>query len=309
MLIDLLIFIIAAFILLKSINIIIISASNLAKKFNISEFVIGTILIGSATSFPELFIGITSAIKKIPQLSLGNVIGASLLDLTLVTAVPVIIAKGISSKSKYIVRDTKYMVILIFLPLLLLLFNKTISRIEGIILIAAFCLYTNYLLKQKRSEKTAKRIISQNTGKNILMFIFGITLLLLSSHFAVKHAELIALELKIPVTLIGLILVSFGTTLPELTFGIKAALSKHQGMAIGNLVGSVIFNLLFIVGVTSIIRPIIPEIEPLILGFLFLIIASLCFYYFIKKEGKITITDGIILSLVYIVFLILELTL
>ena len=161
MLINLLIFIIAAFVLLKSVNLIVTSAANLAKKFNISEFVIGTILIGPATSFPELFIGINSAIKKIPQLSLGNVIGASLLDLTLVAAVPVIIAKGLSSRSKYIVQDTKYMFVAIFL-LLILLLDKTISRIDGIILIIAFSFYVRYLLKQKPSEKETKNLFHKN---------------------------------------------------------------------------------------------------------------------------------------------------
>lgn len=308
MLIDLLIFVIAAFVLLKSVNITITSLANLAKSVNISEFVIATIFMGAATSFPELFIGINSAIKNIPQLSLGNVIGASLLDLTLVIGAPVLIAKGILSKSKYIVQDTKYMVFTIFLPLLLLL-DKTISRIDGIILIAAFGLCIRYLLKQKRFKKATKKIIPQKLKKNILMFILGVFLLLISSHFAVKHAELIALELKIPTTLIGLILVSFGTTLPELTFGIKAALSKHSGMAVGNLVGSVVFNLLFIVGFTSILRPITPEIKPLILGSIFLIIASLFFYHSVKNGRTITVREGIILSAIYIIFLILEFTL
>ncbi|MDP3918986.1 MAG: sodium:calcium antiporter, partial [Nanoarchaeota archaeon] len=92
MLIDFIIFIIAIFVLLKSVNITIKSLTNLAKSINISEFVIATIFMGVATSLPELFIGINSAIKNIPQLSLGNVIGASLLDLTLVIGIPVLIA-------------------------------------------------------------------------------------------------------------------------------------------------------------------------------------------------------------------------
>jgi len=264
--------------------------------------------MGTATSLPEFFIGITSAIRNIPQLSLGNVIGASLLDLTIVLAIPILLAKKINPHSETEKKDTILMFLLLFLPLILIL-DRTFSRIDGLILLIAFFLYTKHLLKQKRLEKLAKKLIPRELIKNLLKFFVGVSLLLLSSNFVVKYADLIAQELVLSPVLIGLIIVSVGTTLPELTFGIEAAIKKHPGMAVGNIVGSVVANMILVIGTTSIIRPIFPSITPLIPAFAFLILTALIFYYFIKNNKALTKKHALILSSIYILFLISELIL
>ncbi|MBU2639509.1 MAG: sodium:calcium antiporter [Nanoarchaeota archaeon] len=304
----LLFFILAIVVLVKSVKITISSLTNLSKNLNLSEFVIATIFMGTATSLPEFFIGITSAIRNIPQLSLGNVIGASLLDLTIVLAIPILLAKKINPHSETEKKDTKLMFLLLFLPLILIL-DRTFSRIDGLILLIAFFLYTKHLLKQKRLEKLAKKLIPRELIKNLLKFFVGVSLLLLSSNFVVKYADLIAQELVLSPVLIGLIIVSVGTTLPELTFGIEAAIKKHPGMAVGNIVGSVVANMILVIGTTSIIRPIFPSITPLIPAFAFLILTALIFYYFIKNNKALTKKHALILSSIYILFLISELIL
>ena len=299
------IFAVSIFVLVKGVNLCIKSLASLAKYFNIPEFIIATVLMGSATSFPELFVGITSAIENVPQISLGNLTGASLLDATLIIAIPAIIAGGIKSKSKYIAEDTKYTLLLLFLPLIALI-DSRISRLEGFILLSSYIVLTYFIIKQKKTEKIKIIHHHKNTFNSFLIFLVGIILLLGGAHFAIKNATLIAEELIIPPILIGIFLISIGTTLPELTFGIKAALSNHPGMALGNIVGSLSVNMLFILGVTSFIRPISPEMAPILIAMFFLLFSSLIFYLFIKKDKSLTVKESVILVFIYIIFLVLE---
>ena len=305
MLENILIFVIAIAVLVKSVNITINSLTNLAKNINVSEFMVATVLMGTATSLPEFFVGINSAIRNVPQLALGNVIGASILDLTLVAGIPLLIAKKIKPQAPNIGISKKYMLFIIFLPLIFIL-DKTISRTEGFILLAVFFIYIYSLLKRRRIKKITKKIIPKKILKNIAGFSVGTALLIISAHFVVKHSNLLAQDLSVPPVIIGLFMVSIGTTLPEITFGIKAALSKHPGMIVGDAVGSLIANLLLVVGATSLIRPITPTIKPFILGAVFLVISALVFYFSVKRGKTLTIKHGLTFIGVYLLFALLE---
>tara|TARA_Y100000310_G_C20691121_1_gene822273 strand:+ start:675 stop:1601 length:927 start_codon:yes stop_codon:yes gene_type:complete len=302
---NILFFLIAIIALVKSVNITVNSLTTLAKNLNVSEFIIATVLMGTTTSLPELFVGINSAIRNIPQLSLGNVIGASILDVTLVIGIPLLIAKKIKPKSKNIAFSAKSMLLVIFLPLLFIL-DKTISRTEGLILLAVFVFYIYSLLKRRRIKRITTKIIPKKIFRHSIKFLVGISLLILSSHFVVKHANLIALDLAVPPVLIGLFMVSIGTTLPELTFGIRAALSKHPGMVVGDAIGSLIANILLVVGTTSLIKPITPAITPFILGSIFLIISAAIFYLIVRRGKALNYKHGLILVSIYAIYAILE---
>ncbi|MAG52374.1 MAG: hypothetical protein CMH62_00255 [Nanoarchaeota archaeon] len=305
MLENILIFVVAVAVLVKSANVTINSLTNLAKNINVSEFLIATVLMGTITSLPEFFVGINSAIKNVPQLALGNVIGASILDVTLVIGLPLLIAKQIKPKSKNIAPSVKYLLFILVLPLIFIL-DKTFSRTEGLILLAAFIFYIYKLLKRRRIKKITKKIIPKKILKNSIRLIVGVSLLIISSHFVVKSANLLATDLAIPQVIIGLFMVSVGTTLPELTFGIRAALSKHPGMVIGDAIGSITANILLVLGTTSLIRPITPEIKPFILGAVFLIISAAVLYLIVRKGKMLTLKHGLILTSIYIIFVILE---
>ena len=179
MLENILIFIIAVAVLVKSANITINSLTNLAKNINISEFLVATVLMGTITSLPEFFVGINSAIKNIPQLALGNVIGASILNATLVIGIPLLIIKKIKPKSKNIGPSVKYLLFILILPLIFIL-DKTFSRIEGLLLLAAFAFYIYKLLKRRRIKKITEKIIPKKIFKNSIKLIVGVSLLILS---------------------------------------------------------------------------------------------------------------------------------
>jgi cation:H+ antiporter len=302
---NILFFILAISVLVKSVNITINSLSNLAKSLNISEFIIATVFMGIASSLPELFVGINSAIKNVPQLSLGNIMGASILDITLVLGLPLIIAKNLNPKSKNLVKNIQNFLIILILPILLLLDGK-FSRIEGVITLLAFAFYIYKILKQKRVKEVTTKIIPKKLIHHSIKSLVGIFLLILSSHFVVQNANIIAMSLSVPTALVGLFMVSIGTTLPEISFGIKAALSKHPGMAIGDAIGSLMANLLLVLGVTSIIRPITVELKTFLIAIIFLILSVLIFYYFIKYNKTLTLKHGVILTLIYALFVLVE---
>ena len=154
--------------------------TRLAASLRISHFSIGFIIMALATSFPELFVGISSALAKNPSISLGNVIGANILDLTLVIAIPALLGAGIKIKSKTLKRDSIMMLLTALAPLILTAFDKTLSRSDGVILILIFIVYGWHLFTEKIDFKT--NIEKKNTDKiiNILFFLGSIMILFLS---------------------------------------------------------------------------------------------------------------------------------
>jgi cation:H+ antiporter len=302
---NILIFLLAIAVLVKSANVTINSLTTIAKSLDVSEFIIATVLMGTVTSLPEFFVGINSAIKNVPQIALGNVIGASILDITLVIGLPLLIAGKIKPKSKNVESSLKYLLIILILPLVFIL-DKTISRTEGFMLLLVFAIYIYTLLKRKRIKKITRKIIPKKIFSNSIKFLIGVALLIISSHFVVSNASIIAKNLAIPQVIVGLFMVSIGTTLPELTFGIKAVLSRHPGMVMGDAIGSTIANVLLVLGTTSLIRPITPTIKPFILGSVFLLVSALILYLIVKRGKQLNFKHGIILTSVYIIFAILE---
>src|SRR3989344_3102871 len=188
--------------LLKSLRII-------TKFLKLSEFVTGFILLGIGTSLPELFVGITSAIKKTPAISLGNIIGANILDLTLVIGIPILVSRGLKSSHKQITRDSFLMILMII--------GKEISRIDGIILIVAFSFYLFKLYKQQKEfKKKVKSILNRKeVALNFIIFFISLLILFKSSDFAIQYAKLLAIDFLLPPIIIGIFLLSFGTTLPD----------------------------------------------------------------------------------------------
>jgi len=284
--------------------------TNIAICLDLNEFVIGFIIVAFATSIPELIIGINSAIDKIPSLSLGNVIGANIIDLTLVIGIVTVLKRGIRIETKTVKTDSFYMFIIALLPLILML-DGVLTRMDGIMLLAVFFLYLWRLFNQERRFK--ERLSSTNMKKlypNIFIAIICIILLYTSAKFVVESSKTIAENyFGVPYMLIGLFMISFGTTLPELTFETRAIFMKHKYMALGDLIGSVITNSSFVLGITAIIYPI--NADPIIFmtSAFFLVVVSFLFMTFVEAERHILWQEGIALILLYILFMIVELNL
>jgi len=306
MLLNLIIFLISCIILAKSSQIIIKTLSKLAIFLRLTEFSIGFILMAIATTLPELFVGINSALKNNTALSLGNVLGSNIVNLSLILGIVIILSKNIDTKSKIIEKNIKYMFFISLIPMLFML-DHIISRLEGLVLILIFIIYIYKVSKERKPEQKITDNSSLDLYKNFGLFFLGISLLILSANFVVGYGTKLAIDLFVPPILIGLFMIAIGTSLPELAFGVKASLKKHPKMSLGNLTGASIVNSTLVLGATAIIKPITANFKLFLIASLFLIIINTLYLIFIKTNKKLTINEGIILIIIYISFLITEL--
>ncbi len=298
---------IASFILIKSAQWVIKALTYLAQYFHIPEFVVAFILAGIATSLPELFVGISAAINKTPILSLSNLLGSNIANLTLILGISIVLTKGINTETKASQKNIIYTFLILIYPILLAM-DGNISRIDGFALLIIFILYNLILFYQSKNfSKKFEGAKKKYLIKNIFLFILGIILLLACSEIIVRSSNLLASELKIPLFLVGLFLVAIGTSLPELVFNIKAANNQHKDMILGNILGSLVVNSTAILGITAIIYPIIIKDTSLLAGSaVFLVISYLIFIIFSKTKKRISWQEGFILFFLYLTFIIIQ---
>ena len=277
------------------------------------EFVVAFFVMAFAGSVPNLFVGVSSAIHKIPQLSFGDIIGGNLIDLTLAVALAVLIGKGLSSESKMVQTSSIFTIVVAIQPLILIL-DGTLGRIDGVILILTFFFYIFWLFsKKERFTKTYEdnqipvikefKIFIKDLGKVIL----GISLLLLAAEGMVRSASFFAESLNLSIALIGILIVGLGNALPEIYFAIASARRGQTWMILGNLMGSIIVPATLVLGIVALICPIeVPDFSPFAIGRFFLIISAIFFLFFVRTGRKITKKEAFFLLGIYITFVLVE---
>jgi cation:H+ antiporter len=304
-----LLFLFSGFFLVISGIFLVKSLDKIARLIGISEFSAAFIIMAFATSVPELFVGISSAFQGSPQLSMGNIIGANILDLTLLTGIFILIGKGIKFKSGKVGNEVYFMLISMALLIGLYLIGNSLSRIDGVILITLFLVHT-YLLIKKRKKYSAKLNHQKNHQQDrifpILIFILSLIVLFISSKYIVQYSHGLALDLNLPEIFIGIFLISIATTLPELIFGINAVLLNHREMSIGDQTGTIFTNTCLILGIVAIIHPITVALNPFLISGAFMFISAVIFVAFIKSGKQLDIYEGISLIGLYFFFVILQ---
>jgi len=285
------------------------SLQKISVYLGISEFSAAFIIMAFATSVPELFVGISSALQGIPQLSMGNVIGANIIDLTLLTGIFILMARGISFKTQKVGKEIYFMFAGILLLIVLYLIGNSLSRIDGVILLLLFCANT-FLIVKKRKKYHAKMNHKRNQEAKrifyIMLFIASLIVLFISSRYIVQYADLISVDLGLPDIFIGLFLISIATTLPELVFGINAVWLKHPEMSIGDQTGTIFTNTCLILGIVAILHPIQVALTPFIISGVFMLLAALIFVTFTKSGKKLDVYEGISLIGLYLFFVVLQ---
>lgn len=278
-------------------------ASTFARKYHIPEIIIGLTIVSIGTSMPELMVSLTSAIGGHADISIGNVIGSNLCNLMLILGLTSLIVPLVFSKTtkKYDIPIMIFSTVIVFLVANT---GETISRVDGLLLsivFIVFILYTIKLAQKSMSNNTSKsNVTKKDLGISILKVILGIILLKYGADISVDNAVSIAKVLGVSEKVIGVTIVAIGTSLPELITSVVAGIKGEIDIAIGNIVGSNIFNLLFILGVSSIITPISYSLSYNT-DFLLLIFVSfllLAFAYFGRKN-TMTRLNGIIYLLIY----------
>lgn len=305
---NILLFILSCAVLVYSGSWLVKSLTRISSALKISEFTSGFIILAFATSVPELFVGISSALKHNTAIALGTVIGSNIANLTIMIGIPILLAKKIKIQSWKTVVDAMYMVGFAALPLGLMLLGRELSRIDGIILVTVFFVYIIRLWKQR--EVFTKKFEEYQTNKKklfiyTLLFLVSLVVLFKSSDFVVHYATLISADLNLAPILIGLFLIAIGTSLPELVAGSQAVLKGHSEMGLGNIIGSVIANSTLVLGITAIIYPITSDFLLFITSGVYMIIICFIFATFIGTR-MLHWKEGISLILLYVFFIIIE---
>jgi len=309
-----LIFIASCLLLVRSGTWAVRSLTRIAKSLGWREFIVSFVLMAFITSLPEFFVGISSAFHYKPELSFGNVIGSNIINLTLVVAIVVLLAKGLKCETALIQRSSFYTAFIAFLPILLMLDGK-ISRIDGLLLIFILIFYFKYFFdEQKRFSKVLTNGFKRDWTelrlflKDLGIFLGGIVLLLLSAEGIVWSVSFLAISFGISLPVIGILIVALGTNLPEIVFGIKAVAMGHKDMVLGVLMGSVVTNSTLVLGSTVLIRPLeIVKFSPYIVGISFTIAACLLFSVFSRTGKVITRKEAVVLLAIYILFVVFQL--
>jgi len=301
-------------ILLISLAVLAKSASlvvqNLVKTANIlrwSTFIVSFIALGLASSAPELFVGINASLDNTPQLSLGNVMGASIVLLTLLTGLTALISGKVIVDATFTHKDLFIMNCVIMLPIVLL-YDGSLNRIDSAIMFAAYLLYVIriYNTRNKLSHPVSKINHNNELQKSIAYLLLGFVGLAIASNFAVDSARAIAEFLNVPVLLLGILVFSLGTNFPELVIALAAVKRKQKAIVIGNVLGSTTTNTL-IISIVAFIKPFeVLDFSLFKLSVFFLVIAIASFTYFIKSKNAITRLEGIYLLSVYVFFILFE---
>jgi len=278
----------------------------------LKEFVLAFFVIGVGATIPNLIIGITSALKGIPELSFGDVMGSNIFDISIVVGLAALISRGgLSSNSRTVQGSSIFMVAIALLPIFLI-FDGQLSRIDGIMLLASFAIYAMWLFSKKDRftkvyENCPKIFTLWKITKASFIVIIGLILLFIGSQGVVYSATFFYETFHLPLGLIGMFVVAIGTCLPETFFSLQAARKGQDWMILGNQIGNVAITSTFILGIVSLITPIkIVDFSPFVIARIFLIIAVLSFFVLTKTGQKITRKEGLILIGIYIAFLIAE---
>jgi len=302
------IFIISSCLLAFSGTLVIDSLIGIARRLKWREFVVGFFIMAIATSAPNLFVGINAALRGIPQLSFGDVVGGNVVDLTLALALAALISNGIPAESKMVQTSSLFTILIAILPLLLSL-DGELGRVDGLILILAFLIYAVWLFAtEDRFRKIyQKKKKEQKLWKSIFLLILSIILLIIGSQGVVSSSFFFAKALGVPIAMIGILIVGLGNALPEIYFGVVSAKKGESWLVLGDLMGSVINCATLVLGIVVLISPItITDFSPYLIARIFLIISAVFFLIFIKSDKKITRKEAFFLLGIYIAFLLSE---
>lgn len=290
--------------LIKGADMFVDGASDLATKLKIPAMIIGLTIVAFGTSAPEAAVSVTSALNHSNAIAISNIVGSNIFNLLVVVGITAIIYK-IDIDDVSLKQDFPVLLISSILLLLFIVTSSQISRIEGIIFLIGIIAYVALLIvKSKKESKNMPVGTTHLSNIMIVLFIIvGLAFILIGSDLVVDASKDIALSLGMSETLVGLTIVSIGTSLPELMTSVTAAYNKNTGIAIGNAVGSCIFNILFIVGLTTTITP-IATTNVMVIDTIIMILALVITYILAYDKKDFNRKDGIILVSLFIVYMI-----
>ena len=316
-----LIFLFSLTLLIKSADWLVESAEKIGLAFRISPFIIGVTIVAIGTSLPELASSVAAVLKDKTEIVSANAVGSNIANILLIIGISAVLARSLSVKRSLIDLDAPLLASTTIL-FLFIAWDKKINFVEGLLLLFAFLIYLLYTIFQRREEteetqevlpsrierreKEAQKLIKDKESLNWKVFFFlilGVLGLAVGANYTIESMVQISKILHIPSSLIAITALAVGTSLPELIVSAKAALRKKYEMALGNVFGSNVFNLLLVVGIPSLIKNLNIDQQTFTIGIPMMVVATFLFVISgISK--KIHIWEGAMYLIIYLFFVL-----
>lgn len=281
-------------------------ASKIADKFGIPQLVIGLTIVAMGTSLPEAAVSISAALKGSAELTIGNVVGSNILNVLIILGLTSVIC-AVPVKRSTVIYEIPFTIVITVVLAVMGLLDNQVSRLEGVGLWILMIVYLLYLLRMAKKGEPLDEV--PEAGKNdtvlkmILMVVLGAVMIVGGSYITVDAAKELAHIFKMDERLIGLTIVALGTSLPELVTSVTAAVKGKPDIAIGNIVGSNIFNILFVVGTTALITPISYSANFLVDSIVAAAAVVLLFLCVLRKQ-KLTRLGGALMLIGYAAYFV-----
>lgn len=299
--------------LVKGADLFVTGASSVARRFHIPSLVIGLTIVAFGTSAPEVAVSVTSALNGQSDITMGNIIGSNMFNLLVVVGMAAWILP-FKVKETIIAKEFPFMLLscvaVLILAFDLLLGNGTvnvINRTDGLVLLMLFAIFLYYLLsvalKAQKENQKEEVMISIGLTKSIVYLVVGIVAIVLGGNLAVDAATEIALAWGMSETMVGLTIIAAGTSLPELMTSVVAAKKGESDIALGNVIGSNIFNVFFIMGISAVITPVSVS-AAVAFDAVLLTVITLIAFIFALTDRKFSKGEGIVLFLLYVAYMI-----
>lgn len=294
--------------LIKGADLLVDGSSSLAKRFNISTLMIGLTIVAFGTSMPEFVVNVIASFNGTTDIAMGNIIGSNIANILLILGVSALIYP-LRVQHSTVWKEIPFSFLAAFILLILANDNLGLSRTDGIVLLSFFIIFLSYVFELARSNRMTNNgtieIKEYTTNKILLIIIFGLLALFIGGKMVVEGVVIIAKNIGITEFMISLTIVAVGTSLPELVTSAMAAYRKEPDLAVGNIIGSNIFNIFFILAISAIITPI--QIWPYVnTDMIVLLIASFLpfIFMFIGERHKLERLEGVCFILIYTVYIL-----
>lgn len=298
--------------LISGANFFVNGSSNIARLLRVPPLLIGLTIVAFGTSSPEATVSIIAALEGSSDISLGNVIGSNIFNITLVVGITAFLyplkveSETVKKEIPFTLLASSVLLVLISDQVLQGLNNNLLTRSDGLVFLFFLSIFLYYVFEvamRSRKEAVEEQTTSDaKWGKSILFALLGLAAIIFGGDLVVKNGTEIALVLGMSETLVGLTIIAIGTSLPELVTSITAALKKESEIALGNIVGSNIFNILFVLGASSVITPLVVD-QKVFIDNIIMIILTVLILIFSRTNFKIGKREGIILVVIYLIYL------
>ena len=296
------IFVLALAVLIYGANVVIVQSEKIALHFKISEFVIGATLIALGTSLPEMATNISASFHDKADMAVGNIIGSNIMNITLVLGLVLLVARKINPQANGYKSDIFWLTLPVVL-FLIAAYDGVITQVEGGVLLLFMLLYIVFLRFYNQKERIEGEVDKQLLKKpfflptTVALLLFGFVAITLGAHYAIESGATLALSFGVSEWFVGLLLISLGTSLPELVVSIAAAKKGKADMAIGNIIGSNLANITVAIAAAAIVSPLIVDTGTNFFDFVMLCVATAALAVIIAKRLYKKISGAVLLVL------------